>query len=253
MFSRRARLSLSLLALVHGGLLFGLAMARFESVHQRTFDLALYARIAFGLAHGDGWSPVLNSHVLGCHISPVLFVLGLIGRLFGTVPVLLFAQALSIALCVFPLARIGARRLGTRGIWLAGVATVLYPNFFHVATYEFHPGTLAVLPVLQHHGHIHSLGFRFGGLGYSCDINGLPDASLKAFGGLDIWILDALRYEPHPSHFALADALQWIARLKPKRAILTNLHSDLDYDDLRAKLPAHVEPAYDGLKLTLPS
>lgn len=122
-------------------------MARFESVHQRTFDLALYARIAFGLAHGDAWSPVLNSHVLGCHLSPVLFVLGLVGRALGTVPVMLFAQALCVALCVFPLARIGARRLGTRGIWLAGVATLLYPNFFHVATYEFHPGTLAVLPM----------------------------------------------------------------------------------------------------------
>jgi phosphoribosyl 1,2-cyclic phosphate phosphodiesterase len=113
-------------------------------------------------------------------------------------------------------------------------------------------GSLAVLPVLQEHGDIHSLGYRFGGLGYSCDVNGLPEASLEAFAGLDIWILDALRYEPHPSHFALADALHWIDRLKPKRAILTNLHSDLDYDDLRSKLPAHVEPAYDGLKLTLP-
>jgi len=113
-------------------------------------------------------------------------------------------------------------------------------------------GTLTVMPVLQHHGGIHSLGFRFGGLGYSCDINGLPEASLEAFAGLDVWILDALRYEPHPSHFALADALDWIERLRPKRAILTNLHSDLDYDDLRGKLPAHVEPAYDGLKLTLP-
>ena len=112
-------------------------------------------------------------------------------------------------------------------------------------------GTILVLPVLQQHGDIHSLGYRFGGLGYSCDINGLPEASLETFTGLDIWVLDALRYAPHPSHFALEDALRWIERLKPKRAILTNLHSDLDYDELRGKLPAHVEPAYDGLKLTL--
>jgi phosphoribosyl 1,2-cyclic phosphate phosphodiesterase len=112
-------------------------------------------------------------------------------------------------------------------------------------------GMIAVLPVLQQHGDIHSLGYRFGGLGYSCDINGLPEASLEIFTGLDIWILDALRYAPHPSHFALDDALGWIERLKPKRAILTNLHSDLDYDELRSRLPAHVEPAYDGLKLTL--
>ena len=112
-------------------------------------------------------------------------------------------------------------------------------------------GTIRVLPVLQEHGDIPSLGYRFGGLGYSCDINGLPDASLEAFTGLDVWILDALRYAPHPSHFSLDDALRWIERLKPKRAILTNLHSDLDYDALRAKLPPHVEPAYDGLKLML--
>ena len=61
-----------------------------------------------------------------------------------------------------------------------------------------------------------------------------------------MWIVDALRYTPHPSHFALDDALAWIERLKPKRAILTNLHTDLDYEALRAKLPPHVEPAYDG-------
>ncbi len=109
-------------------------------------------------------------------------------------------------------------------------------------------GPIMVLPVLQDHGDIHSLGFRFGGLGYSCDISGLPDESVTAFGGLDVWIVDALRYAPHPSHFSLDDALAWIGRVKPKRAILTNLHSDLDYEALRAKLPAHVEPAYDGLR-----
>jgi phosphoribosyl 1,2-cyclic phosphate phosphodiesterase len=112
-------------------------------------------------------------------------------------------------------------------------------------------GAITTLPVLQRHGDIPSLGYRFGGLGYSCDINGLPDASLEAFSGLDVWILDALRYAPHPSHFSLDDALHWIERLKPKRAILTNLHSDLDYEALRTRLPPHVEPAYDGLKLTL--
>lgn len=109
-------------------------------------------------------------------------------------------------------------------------------------------GPITVLPVLQVHGDIHSLGFRFGGLGYSCDINGLPEESVAAFAGLEVWIVDALRYTPHPSHFSLDDALGWIARVKPKRAILTNLHSDLDYEALRAKLPAGIEPAYDGLR-----
>ncbi|NDB70688.1 MAG: MBL fold metallo-hydrolase, partial [Methylocystaceae bacterium] len=62
---------------------------------------------------------------------------------------------------------------------------------------------------------------------------------------------DALRHKPHPSHFTVAEALEWIARMKPKRAILTNLHVDLDYEVLKATLPAHIEPAFDGMKITV--
>jgi phosphoribosyl 1,2-cyclic phosphate phosphodiesterase len=61
--------------------------------------------------------------------------------------------------------------------------------------------------------------------------------------------LDALRYRPHPSHFSVADALGWIERLKPQRAILTNLHTDLDYEKLRRELPPQVEPAFDGMSI----
>ena len=111
-------------------------------------------------------------------------------------------------------------------------------------------GPITALPVLQAHGDIASLGFRFGGVGYSCDLSGLPDDSAAAFTGLEVWIVDALRYRPHPSHFSVADALAWIERLKPRRAILTNLHADLDYDELRTKLPPHVEPGFDGLTFT---
>ena len=112
-------------------------------------------------------------------------------------------------------------------------------------------GTLTALPLLQEHGGIASLGFRFGGLAYSCDLSGLPAASIAALHGIDIWVLDALRYRPHPSHFSVDDALAWIGHIKPARAFLTNLHSDLDYDELRARLPAHVEPAYDGLTVEI--
>ncbi|MET0341171.1 MAG: DUF2079 domain-containing protein [Polyangiales bacterium] len=147
MFSRRTRLVLALLAGAQAALLFALAWTRYALVHQRTFDLALYARISWGLARGDSWSPVLDTHALGSHVAPILWPLGMLGRLLGTVPVLLAAQALCLALTLFPLARIGARRLGTRGIWLAVTAGLLYPNFVHVGTYEFHPGTLAVLPM----------------------------------------------------------------------------------------------------------
>jgi uncharacterized membrane protein len=146
-FSPRTRLVVRLVALTQFALLLGCSWARYSNVHQHTFDLALYARVAWGLAHGDLWASVINAPALGTHLAPVLLPLGLVGAVLGTVPVLLSVQAAAIALCLFPIARIGARRLGTRGIWLAGAAFVLYPNLFYVGTYEFHPGTLAVLPM----------------------------------------------------------------------------------------------------------
>jgi phosphoribosyl 1,2-cyclic phosphate phosphodiesterase len=112
-------------------------------------------------------------------------------------------------------------------------------------------GPVTALPFEQLHGDTITLGFRFGGLAYSCDVSGIPDASLPALSDLDVWIVDALRYRPHPSHFSVEETLQWIARLRPRRAILTNLHTDLDYEKLRRTLPATVEPAYDGLKIEL--
>jgi phosphoribosyl 1,2-cyclic phosphate phosphodiesterase len=112
-------------------------------------------------------------------------------------------------------------------------------------------GPIAALPVLQRHGDIDSFGFRFGRLAYSCDLSGMPDDSAAALAGLDVWVVDALRYRPHPSHFSVTDALAWIERIRPRRAILTNLHADLDYDTLRRQLPPHVEPAYDGMRIEL--
>jgi phosphoribosyl 1,2-cyclic phosphate phosphodiesterase len=108
-------------------------------------------------------------------------------------------------------------------------------------------GVISALPVLQNHGDIASLGFRFGNIAYSADIKSLPAESVAALAGLDLWIVDALRKTPHPSHFNLDEALAWIDRLSPKRAVLTNLHSDMDYKTLRAHLPPNVEPAYDGM------
>jgi phosphoribosyl 1,2-cyclic phosphate phosphodiesterase len=110
-------------------------------------------------------------------------------------------------------------------------------------------GVISVLPYRQEHGDIMSIGFRFGALAYSCDVKRLPPETVAMLDGLDVWIVDALRDAPHPSHFSLAEALDWIARIKPRRAVLTNLHSDLDYDALRARLPANVEPAYDGMRI----
>ncbi len=112
-------------------------------------------------------------------------------------------------------------------------------------------GAISATPVRLHHGNIDALGFRFGDAFYSPDLNGIPDDSLLQLQGLNLWIVDALKRTPHPSHFHLDQTLRWIERLKPQRAIITNMHIDMDYGTLRAELPSYVEPAYDGLKLTL--
>jgi len=110
-------------------------------------------------------------------------------------------------------------------------------------------GPIAVTPFTQDHGDIPSLGYRFGPVAYSSDLVDLPAVSIAALAGLDLWIVDALRYKPHPSHFSVDEALAWIERIKPRRAILTNMHADIDYAEIKAKLPPHVEPAYDGLRV----
>jgi phosphoribosyl 1,2-cyclic phosphate phosphodiesterase len=119
-------------------------------------------------------------------------------------------------------------------------------------TIEGKGGPVGFLPILFEHGDIPALGFRFGGVAYSPDLNDMSEDSAAALAGLDLWIVDALRHAPHPSHFSLNDALAWIERLKPKRAILTNLHADLDYETLRTSLPAHIRPAHDGMTVDIP-
>lgn len=110
-------------------------------------------------------------------------------------------------------------------------------------------GAIPVTTFDQDHGGVRSVGYRFGGVAYSSDVVGLDNAAFEALGDLDVWIVDALRRRPHPTHAHLDRALEWIARAKPKRAILTNMHIDLDYEQLKAELPPGVEPAYDGLSL----
>jgi phosphoribosyl 1,2-cyclic phosphate phosphodiesterase len=112
-------------------------------------------------------------------------------------------------------------------------------------------GLLDAIPFQLEHGEFCALGFRFGGVAYTPDLNGIPKESRAFLEGLDLWIVDALRYTPHPSHFCLSETLAWIARLQPRRAVLTNLHTDLDFERLRSELPPHVEPAFDGMKLLL--
>lgn len=117
----------------------------------------------------------------------------------------------------------------------------------HAIGGPFRAGGLAVTPFEQEHGEVTSLGFRFGPIAYSTDLNALPEASFAALEGVEVWIVDALRPEPHPTHAHLDLTLSWIARLKPRRAILTHMTADMDYDTLRRTLPPGVEPAYDGM------
>lgn len=110
-------------------------------------------------------------------------------------------------------------------------------------------GAIVFTPFLQDHGPIHSLGFRTGPVAYTSDAVGLPDESFALLDGVDTWIVDALRRTPHKTHAHLDMTLDWIARVKPRRAILTNMHVDMDYATLCAELPEGVEPAYDGMAL----
>lgn len=112
-------------------------------------------------------------------------------------------------------------------------------------------GPLTLRAFLVDHGEIPALGYRIGDAAYTPDLNGIPQESWPALENLDLWIVDGLRYSPHPSHFSLDDALRWIDKFKPKRAVITNMHADLDYETVRKQLPPGVVPGYDGMRLTL--
>ncbi|MDA1097466.1 MAG: MBL fold metallo-hydrolase [Proteobacteria bacterium] len=117
----------------------------------------------------------------------------------------------------------------------------------HNITGPFAVGDIDIVPFRQIHGSMESLGFRFGSIAYSTDLNDLPEASFELLRDLDVWIVDALRPRPHPTHAHVAQTLEWIERLQPKRAILTHMTWDMDYQTLCRELPTGVEPAHDGL------
>ncbi|MCJ8139931.1 MBL fold metallo-hydrolase [Falsirhodobacter halotolerans] len=113
-------------------------------------------------------------------------------------------------------------------------------------------GAIPFRPFHARHGNIDALGFRIGRAAYLPDAVALPDAAWDELRDLDLFIVDALRRAPHPTHAHLALALDWIARARPRRAVLTNMHVDLDYATLSTELPPGVEPAFDGMTLDLP-
>jgi phosphoribosyl 1,2-cyclic phosphate phosphodiesterase len=110
-------------------------------------------------------------------------------------------------------------------------------------------GSITILPFEQTHGDIVSLGFRIGNFAYSCDLSGIPERSEAAVSDLDVWVLDALRPTPHPSHLSLPESLETIARYAPRQAVLTNLHIDMDYETVGRTTPDNVFAAYDGMRI----
>jgi phosphoribosyl 1,2-cyclic phosphate phosphodiesterase len=115
----------------------------------------------------------------------------------------------------------------------------------------FEAAGLSVTPFLQDHGTTPSLGLRFGRLAYANDVVALPEEAFGAMAGIEVLIVDAMRYRPHPTHAHLDLALSWIERVAPRQAFLTNLHVDMDYAELDRRTPAHVHPAHDGLVISL--
>jgi phosphoribosyl 1,2-cyclic phosphate phosphodiesterase len=107
----------------------------------------------------------------------------------------------------------------------------------------------SVLPIRLEHGRMPILGFRIGGLAYCTDVSKIPDASWPQLADLDILIIDALRHDPHPTHFSLSEALEAIERLRPRRAFLTHLSHNFDHAATESILPPGVALAYDGLAL----
>ena len=110
-------------------------------------------------------------------------------------------------------------------------------------------GVIGLDPFQVAHGSIDALGFRIGDLAYLPDVNEIPEDVWPKLKGLDCWVLDALRRTPHPTHAHLALALEWIGRAAPRRAVLTNMHIDLDYRTVADETPEHITPAHDGLTL----
>lgn len=133
-----------------------------------------------------------------------------------------------------------------------------YPPIFEMndmdgpVTIEGPGGAVTLTPFPVHHGPIMANGIRVAGLAYIPDVSEMTEAAWAACEGLDVLVIDALRRTPHPTHAHLDKALEWIERARPRRAVLTNMHIDMDYQTLCKETPEHVTPAYDGMQIRLP-
>ncbi|MBV9352636.1 MAG: MBL fold metallo-hydrolase [Mycobacterium sp.] len=133
------------------------------------------------------------------------------------------------------------------------------PGRFHKPTLEPHEicgpfeiSGVPITPFAQDHGFSTTLGLRIGGFAYSTDVTEFDETAFAALAGIELWIVDCLRREPHPTHSHLTKTLSWIARVRPRRAVLTHMDQSLDYCELSAELPSGVEPGRDRLVIELP-
>lgn len=121
----------------------------------------------------------------------------------------------------------------------------------HEVTGPFAIGGVSIVPFEQDHGYSTTTGFRIGDMAYSTDVVDLPEEAFAALKGLKLWIVDCLRFEPHETHAHLDKALAWIERVKPQRAVLIHMNHAVDYDELAARLPPGVEPAFDFMTIDI--
>ena len=145
--SARLRRQIAVLIALFATCFAVLGLLRFHTFHNQTFDLAFYTRMAWGIVHGNAWDPIVNAAIPGLHVSPILIPLGALGIAFGTANTLIVAQAAAMALAAWPVATFASRRFGSTGALAGALVWLLYPNLSHVATDEFHPGSVAVLPL----------------------------------------------------------------------------------------------------------
>ena len=117
---------------------------------------------------------------------------------------------------------------------------------FQTVSEPFELFGLPLTPVPIQHGRIMACGWRIGGFAYLTDTNGIPAGSMKLLAGLELMVVDGLRYRPHPTHFSIAEAVAVIQQLQPRQALLTHLTHDVDHATLSAELPDGIDPAYDG-------
>jgi phosphoribosyl 1,2-cyclic phosphate phosphodiesterase len=133
------------------------------------------------------------------------------------------------------------------------VGLIPHINYTNVDAQPFHVGRTCIQPIPMRHGSIRATGYRIGNFAYLTDTSGIPGASRALLQGLEIMVIDALRWEPHPTHLSVPEALELIAVLQPAHAYLTHVSHTLEHDKTNKRIGPHVELAYDGLRLQLAS